>query len=105
MERTIEPAKRATALDLPRLSPAFAGSNKFLCDDPGACAPGFMLSLASRALVTPASPAKTRVELLLEGVPTRLLETVCVCVIFVVYIPFRKLRGVTPAKRRKDVVK
>ena len=77
MERTIEPAKRATAHDLPRLSPAFAGSNKFLCDDPGACAPGFMLSLASRALVTPASPAKTRVELLLEGVPPLYLKTVC----------------------------
>ena len=46
----------------------------------------------------------TEVGLLVEK-SHRVYLKQCVCAIFVAYIPFRKLRGVTPAKRRNDVVK
>jgi hypothetical protein len=60
------------------------------------------LSLASRVLLTLASQAK-KGGTPFEGVPPLYLKTVC-CDSWT-YIPFLKLLGVTPAKRRKDVVK
>ncbi|HJT29965.1 MAG TPA: hypothetical protein VJ784_21290, partial [Pyrinomonadaceae bacterium] len=55
-KKRTEPVKRATA------AARFAGSITFFDDDPGACAPGFMLTPASQAksfLLTPASQAKS----------------------------------------------
>jgi hypothetical protein len=50
IKKIIEPAKRAAARGLKTLSPASRARLLFYNCYPGACAPGFMLSLASRAL-------------------------------------------------------
>ena len=48
---SIEPAERATADESTCAVTRFAGSNLFILRDPRAGTPGFMLSLASRALL------------------------------------------------------
>lgn len=53
-----EPAKRATDSERLWLSPVSRARMDVLFAIPGACAPGFMLSLAPRALFTPASQAE-----------------------------------------------
>ena len=57
VRKSIQPVKRAAALCVTAVARS-AGSTAFFALDPGACAPGFMLSLASRALLTPASQAQ-----------------------------------------------
>jgi hypothetical protein len=57
LKKTIEPAKRATARHCFGLSPA-SRARIFVTSDPGAGAPCFMLSRASRAMLSPASQAK-----------------------------------------------
>src|SRR5690348_16320896 len=50
----------------------FTGSDNSFTSDPGACAPGLMLSLAPRALLTPAPQAKARVNLdFVQALPRR----------------------------------
>ena len=51
IRKAIEPAKRATAQSIYTLSPASRARTYLLVRDPGAGAPGFMLSPASRACV------------------------------------------------------
>src|SRR5829696_7366015 len=53
-----EPVKRATAQMFTRCRPLSRARVLFLEFDPGACAPGFMLSPASRALLASASQAE-----------------------------------------------
>src|SRR5262245_10922976 len=52
IKKSSEPVKRATAHDPKRWSAALRALPYFGVRDPGACAPGFMLSPVSRALLS-----------------------------------------------------
>ena len=59
IKNLLEPAKRATAVLVEGCRPLSRARAPFSINDAGAAAPGFMLTPASRVMLTPASRAKT----------------------------------------------